>query len=85
MKSHTEMNESTRARLAEVFRVVFDLPSDADLTQVEQGSSGWDSLGHVTLITALASEFGVEITAVDSLEITSFEAAAEIVEELLDG
>jgi acyl carrier protein len=78
------MNENTRARLAEIFQVVFDLPSDVDPTQVEQGSSGWDSLGHVTLVTALASEFDVEITAVDSLDITSFEAAAEILAELLD-
>lgn len=79
------MDQGTRHRLAEVFRVVFDLPSDADLLRVAQGTTpAWDSLGHVSLVTALASEFDVQITAMDSLEITSFEAAATVLEDLLD-
>ena len=79
------MIDTYRARLAEIFQVVFELPPDADLAAVRQGATtGWDSLGHVSLITAIASEFGVEITAVDSLEITSFDTAAQVLEDLLN-
>lgn len=79
------MSEATKSQLAEVFQVVLELPADADLSALRRGeTAGWDSLGHVTLMTAIASEFDVEITAVDSLDVTSFEAAASLLEELLD-
>ena len=58
-------------------------PPEADPTQVRQVStSAWDSLGHVSLVTALSSEFRVEISVADSLDITSFEAAALLLDEL---
>lgn len=78
------MSESFDARMAEVFRAVFELPADADPTQIRQVTTkAWDSLGHVSLVAALESEFEVEITAVDSIEITSYEAAHLLVEELV--
>lgn len=73
-----------RARLAEIFQVVFDLPTDADLSRLVPGSDAWDSLGHVSLVTAISSEFDVQISAIDSLEITSFDATLELLEELLN-
>lgn len=77
------MSDPFDARLADVFRAVFELPADTDPTTIRQVTTGaWDSLGHVSLVTALESEFEVEITAVDSIEITSFEAARLLVEEL---
>lgn len=76
---------SARDRLAEIFLVVFDLPPDTDLAGVAPGTTEkWDSLGHVSLVTAISNEFGVQISAVDSLEITSFESTAALLEELMD-
>lgn len=77
------MSDSIDARLAEVFRAVFELAPDADPWGVRQMTTdAWDSLGHVSLVTALESEFEIEISAVDSIEITSFEAARLLVEDL---
>ena len=78
------MSESFDARMAEAFRAVFELPADADPAQIRQVTTkAWDSLGHVSLVAALESEFEVEITAVDSIEITSYGAALLLVEELV--
>lgn len=78
------MSDEVLERLATVFRVVFTLAPGMDPMETRQITTPkWDSLGHVSLVTALESEFEVEISAADSLEITSFEAAALILEEIL--
>ena len=78
------MSESLDSRLSEVFHAVFDLPHDADVGAIRQVTTAkWDSLGHVSLVTALESEFGIEISAVDSIDITSFEAARLVISELM--
>ena len=79
------MSEEGLALLSEIFLAVFELPEGTDVRGLAQGTTTqWDSLGHVTLVTAIESEFGVEITTADSIEITSFEAAVEILDELLN-
>lgn len=79
------MSETFDRRLSDIFRAVFEIAPDADLEGVRQvTTTAWDSLGHVSLVTALESEFEVEISAADSLEITSFDAARLIVQELLE-
>ncbi len=76
--------QDIRQKLAEVFQVVFDLSPDVDPILVSQKSlDAWDSLGHVTLVTAMESEFEIEITAVDSIELTSFGSAETLVIERL--
>lgn len=78
------MSDSLDERLTEVFRAVFELSPDADLDGVRQGvHEAWDSLGHVSLVTALESEFEIAISAADSLEVTSFEDALLLVEDLM--
>ncbi len=75
------MNERD-AKLAEIFRAVFNLPTEADPTAVRQLSEpAWDSLAHVTLVAAVESEFGVTIDAAESLELTSYQAVALHLEE----
>lgn len=70
--------------LAQVFRAVFRLAADADVRGSSQAATrGWDSLGHVTLVTALESEFEVAISPADSIEMTSYEMVVEILDELL--
>ena len=78
------MTETLNTRLAEVFRAVFELPDDADVSGLIQSESeSWDSLRHVMLIGALESEFEVQIGTADSMETTSFEEALFLVEDLL--
>jgi acyl carrier protein len=79
------MSDGIDERLSEVFQVVFELPADVDMAAMRQVTiRAWDSLGHVSLVTALESEFEIEISAVDSIEITSYEAARLLVAELVD-
>lgn len=63
-------------RLEEVFRGVFELGASDDVRRLAQGGHPkWDSLGHMLLIAAIESEFGVSIDTADALEMKSFEAA----------
>lgn len=63
-------------RIAEVFNTVFQLPPE-ELTDTltPQDVAGWDSLGHVRLVTQLQEQFGVEFE-VD--EIMRMETVGEI-------
>jgi len=79
------MSDETAEKLSALFRLAFDLPPDVDPTQCRQITTPqWDSLGHVSLITAIESELEIEISPVDSLDMTSFEAVKVILEEILD-
>ncbi|MGC1273699.1 MAG: acyl carrier protein [Planctomycetaceae bacterium] len=44
---------------------------------------GWDSLGHVSLMTELQREFGVHVPIEDALDVESFEGLVLVVERLL--
>jgi acyl carrier protein len=69
-------------RLEEIFRAVFELPTDANVTQLRQLSTPkWDSLAHVSLVTAIESEFGLSIDAADQLRMTSYAATMVLLEE----
>jgi acyl carrier protein len=69
-------------KLTEIFRAVFGLEEAVDVRRVRQlGTPTWDSLAHVTLVAALENEFQIAIEAADSLELTSYEAAANYLEE----
>jgi acyl carrier protein len=75
--------ESTDHRLQAIFRGVLDLPSDSDATAAAQGQTPtWDSMGHVSLVSAIEAEFGVTIDAGDSLSLISYDAARQYLAEL---
>jgi acyl carrier protein len=79
------MPDAIRERLDDVFRSAFDLDETVDLSGFRQVSAErWDSLGHVALITALKSEFGISIDLADSMDMTSYEAAALLLAEQLE-
>lgn len=44
---------------------------------------GWDSLGHVSLMTDLHREFGVHVPVEDALDVETFQDLVQIVERLL--
>ncbi len=76
------MNASDDGRLEAIFRTVFELPSNRDVTTVRQISEkSWDSLAHATLVAAIESEFGVTIDVSEALDLTSFEAARMLLAE----
>jgi acyl carrier protein len=69
-------------KLQEIFRVVFELPPAADVTRVQQKTQkNWDSLGHVTLVAALESEFKISLDTADTLRINSFDTTRQLLEE----
>jgi len=69
------MSAHTESQLREIFRAVFNLPATAEVEAISQATHPeWDSLAHVTITTAVESEFGIEIEAADSMDLTSFDA-----------
>jgi acyl carrier protein len=63
-------------RIAEVFNAVFEVsPEQVTDSLSPQDVAGWDSLGHVKLVTQLQEQFGLEFE-VD--EIMRMENVAEI-------
>ena len=71
---------SVDVTLQELVRAVLELPADADVTSTAQRvSPSWDSLAHVTLMTALESEFDLEIDLDDSLLLTSYDSVRKYV------
>lgn len=75
------MREQNVFKLNEIVRAVLELPSGADPTTAGQAvTPAWDSLAHAVLIGAVESEFGLQVDAADSLELTSYEAIARYLE-----
>ncbi len=76
------MTPDTDAKLQDLFRAVFKIEPDVDVTRVEQDNCpGWDSLAHVMLMGALESEFGIVVDVAETIDLTSYEAVAAYVEE----
>ena len=73
----------TDERLQAIFRGVFSLPGDADVSRCRQISMPeWDSLAHVSLVAAIESEFDLSVDTADSIGLTSYESARLYLEEL---
>jgi acyl carrier protein len=81
--SHSStMNTQNSQRLQDIFRAVFELSPGIDVTQLDQTNSPrWDSLDHVSLVTAIESEFGISLDAGDQLRMASFSATSLLLEE----
>ena len=76
------MKGAMNEKLRDIFRAVFKLPPDADTADVGQiNEPNWDSLAHISLITAVESEFGVTLDALDAMRMTSFRATQLLLEE----
>ena len=78
----TGVTEAGRRKLEEIFRLVLDLPPDADSSTLRRlTTSQWDSLAHVSLTAAIESEFGMSLDSSDAERLTSFQAALLLIEE----
>jgi acyl carrier protein len=70
-----QLTDPIQSRLEQIFRAVFELPPDAQVLNIRQiNFRKWDSLGHVLLMSAVESEFGLEINIAASTKLTSFES-----------
>lgn len=76
------MLETTASKLDEVFKAVLEIPTDTVVSDARQETQpSWDSLAHVVLVGALESEFGLQVDAAESLELTSYARIARFLEE----
>jgi len=76
------MNVDNSKKLQDVFRAVFQLPNSSDVKDLEQAATPvWDSLGHVSLVAAIESEFGISLEAADQMRMTSYAETAALLRE----
>jgi acyl carrier protein len=82
----SDLSVSIRGRLMECFATVFpDLPP-AEIPEASAGSvKQWDSIAHITLLTSIAEELGLELDTEDFGTLTSFAAIEEFASRKLAG
>lgn len=73
----------TANRLEKCFRAVFPAVDPAQIASADSSTvEGWDSLAHITLLTVINEEFGVDVDFEEFEGATSFAAILERVERL---
>ena len=71
-------------KVESIIRDVFQLNEDQSLEGVEPGSiPQWDSLGHVSLISAVEQAFGIQFAPDEIAEIESAESLKKVVRRLV--
>lgn len=62
-----------------VFQEVLTIPLDVDRSAlVYNETSGWDSIGHMTIVAGLEESFNCMLDTDDILDMSSFDRAVEI-------
>ncbi len=73
------MND-TEKRLALCFANVFPELSDDQIRRASTASiAAWDSVAHITLLTSIGEEFGIDLDFEEFAEANSFAAVLELV------
>jgi acyl carrier protein len=76
--------DNTLERLTNCFVSVFPELDAQDVQRAStSGTSRWDSVNHVLLLSVVAEEFGIEFEPDQYEELTSFALLAEAVREQL--
>lgn len=73
---------STLERVSKVFSEVFEWDVQLSRQTTPEDVTGWDSLGHLKLVSGLEEEFGVRLEVDDIMEMTSVGRILDIVERL---
>jgi len=61
-------------RLIKVFTQALEIPEGTSIETLEyRGSRGWDSVGHMRLVAALETEFGLLLETEQILDFSSFQ------------
>jgi acyl carrier protein len=73
-------------RVSQCFQAVFPHLDAGDLPRASQASiPQWDSVAHVTLLSAISEEFGIEIDDEAFETLTSYLLVADFVESQVAG
>lgn len=73
----TDVSTKLKQLIAHLFKVSVDELSD----EVGPGDvSGWDSLGHVTLMVEIQKQFGTHIPVEDAIEVESIADIVKLLE-----
>jgi acyl carrier protein len=73
---------STLERVSKVFSEVFEWDAQLSRQTAPEDVTGWDSLGHLKLVSGLEEEFGVRLEVDDIMEMTSVGRILDIVGRL---
>lgn len=74
-----ETMEATEHKLRAVFSAALGIPpSEINNETAYDKSKGWDSLAHMSLISALDSEFDIMLDTDDVVELSSYGKSKEI-------
>ncbi len=68
-------------RLTPVFHTVFGHVIDLDETTTATDIDGWDSLRHITLMTAIGNEFGIQFQMKDIVHLEDVGDIVTLIEE----
>ena len=75
----SNMQDEQIEKLVSCFKKVFPNLSRTDILSASQKSvSAWDSIAHVTLISLIGEEFGIDLDFEDFDEATSFAAFRDV-------
>lgn len=67
-------------RLVKCFKQVFPAMNTAEIpAATQEATSAWDSVAHVTLLSLIGEEFGIDIDFEEFAEATSFAAILDLV------
>ncbi len=61
--------------VAEVFNLD---PSEVNESLTKEAIAGWDSMGHLSLVTSLEERFRISIAIADAMEMTSVKKVKDI-------
>lgn len=68
-------------RVGTIFNSVFDYPAEKFTAEtVPDDVTRWDSLGHISLVSALQAEFGIELELDEIMEMVSGAKIVEVLE-----
>jgi acyl carrier protein len=76
------METDVEKKLSQIFKIVFELPIETDISTFRRiNEVHWDSLANVTLVTAIESEFGINLDYSDAERLTSYKSALILIFE----
>lgn len=72
-------------RLKTVFRDTLDLPDDIAWRELRYSEyPTWNSLGHMSLVAAIETEFDIMFETDDIIDMSSFDKSVELVAKHVD-
>jgi len=78
----TQVKDEHFERLVNCFENVFAGLSRSAIPEASQDTvSGWDSVAHITLVSLIAEEFGIDVDFDDFAGVTSFAAILDLVRQ----